>query len=77
MQHVYVPRFDNGLAGVPVGAYAGVQVCPPSFSYIAPVAPTAPLLSPVPTTTPAACTTVVVPKTFYLNGYTYYASYLC
>ncbi|KAF5579070.1 hypothetical protein FPCIR_11332 [Fusarium pseudocircinatum] len=25
MQHVYVPRFDNGLAGVPVGAYAGVQ----------------------------------------------------
>ncbi|RKK15341.1 hypothetical protein BFJ68_g156 [Fusarium oxysporum] len=68
MQHVYVPRFDNGLAGVPVGGYAGVQVCAPSFSY---VAPTAPLLSPVPMTTPA-CTTVVVPKTFYLNGYTYY-----
>lgn len=73
MQHVYVPRFDNGLAGVPVGAYAGVQVCPPSsFSF---VAPSAPLLSPVPMTTPA-CTTVVVPKTFYLNGYTYYASLL-
>ncbi|KAG4262250.1 hypothetical protein FPRO03_11123 [Fusarium proliferatum] len=26
MQHVYVPRFDNGLAGVPVGAYAGQPV---------------------------------------------------
>ncbi|TXB99182.1 hypothetical protein FocTR4_00012799 [Fusarium oxysporum f. sp. cubense] len=34
MQHVYVPRFDNGLAGVPVGGYAGVQQ--PAISGMAP-----------------------------------------
>ncbi|RGP80956.1 hypothetical protein FLONG3_882 [Fusarium longipes] len=65
MQHVYVPRHDGGLAGLQVGA-------PASFNYIS-AAPFA--ISPTPLATPSSSyTTVVMPKTFYLNGYTYYAS---
>ncbi|KAF4453098.1 hypothetical protein F53441_4158 [Fusarium austroafricanum] len=66
MQHVYVPRFDGGLAGVQVGA-------PATFSYVPSSVPFAVPSAPVTTT---ACTTVLLPKTFYLNGYTYYASLL-
>lgn len=44
------------------GLIPGVQVGPPIVSFVS---------TP---TYPAACTTVVLPKTFYLNGYTYYAS---
>ncbi|KAF5020092.1 hypothetical protein F66182_7888 [Fusarium sp. NRRL 66182] len=62
MQHVYMPRFDGGFAGVQVGY-------PTPINYVS----TAPVVAaPAPLTT-AACTTVVLPKTFYLNGYTYYA----
>ncbi|KAJ4224878.1 hypothetical protein NW759_005583 [Fusarium solani] len=69
MQHVYVPRFDGGLAGVQVGLPA-----PASVLASVPVPVPAHFVSaPAPITT-AACTTVVLPKTFYLNGYTYYAS---
>lgn len=60
--HVYVPRFDGGLAGVQVGAPT------PSFHFVSPPPP------PPAHFAPTACTTVVLPKTFYLNGYTYYAS---
>ncbi|RSL63684.1 hypothetical protein CEP53_004332 [Fusarium sp. AF-6] len=67
MQHVYVPRFDGGLAGVQVGLPAPAPVSVP-----VPV-PAHFVSAPAPITT-AACTTVVLPKTFYLNGYTYYAS---
>ncbi|KAJ4264931.1 hypothetical protein NW762_005174 [Fusarium torreyae] len=66
MQHVYVPRFDGGLAGVQVGH-------PTSLHYVS----ATPFASPPAPLTTAACTTVVLPKTFYLNGYTYYASLLC
>ncbi|WAO92808.1 Hypothetical protein NCS54_01032900 [Fusarium falciforme] len=70
MQHVYVPRFDGGLAGVQVGLPA-----PASALASVPVPVPAHFVSaPAPITTTAACTTVVLPKTFYLNGYTYYAS---
>jgi hypothetical protein len=67
MQHVYVPRFDGGLAGVQVGHP------PPAFHYVSP----APFAIPSTPLTTAACTTAIVPKTFYLNGYTYYASLRC
>ncbi|OBS20856.1 hypothetical protein FPOA_07196 [Fusarium poae] len=57
MQHVYVPRHDGGLAGLQVGA-------PASFNYVS--------AAPIAITPPSSYTTVVVPKTYYLNGYTYY-----
>ncbi|KAM0562479.1 hypothetical protein ACHAPJ_002169 [Fusarium lateritium] len=56
MQHVYVPRFDGGLAGVQVGH-------PAPLHYVS----AAPFASPPAPLTTAACTTVVLPKTFYLN----------
>ncbi|KAL6912949.1 hypothetical protein FSST1_010709 [Fusarium sambucinum] len=62
MQHVYVPRHDGGLAGLQVGA-------PASFNYVS--------AAPFAITPSSSYTTVVVPKTYYLNGYTYYASLLC
>ncbi|QPC78915.1 hypothetical protein HYE68_009667 [Fusarium pseudograminearum] len=61
MQHVYVPRHDGGLAGFQVGA-------PASFNYVS-AAPFA-----IAPSSSSSYTTVVVPKTYYLNGYTYYAS---
>lgn len=75
--HVYVPRFDGGFPAVP-----GTHVChhpprPPaaaSLSYHVPfssvqfVAANAPACP--------ATMTVVTPKTFYINGFTYYASEL-
>jgi hypothetical protein len=67
MQHVYVPRFDGGIAGVQVGHP------PPAFHYVSPT----PFAIPSTPLTTTACTTAVVPKTFYLNGYTYYASLRC
>lgn len=74
MQHVYVPRFDGGLAGVQVGlpapapALASVPVPLPVPAHF--------VSAPAPFTTAPGTTTVVLPKTFYLNGYTYYASSL-
>ncbi|GKU03276.1 hypothetical protein FLAG1_05712 [Fusarium langsethiae] len=62
MQHVYVPRHDGGLAGLQVGA-------PASFNYVS--------AAPIAITPSSSYTTVVVPNTRYLNGYTYYASLLC
>lgn len=68
MQHVYVPRHDGGLAGLQVGS-------PASFNYVS-AAPFT--IAPATLTAPSSSyNTVVVPKTFYLNGYTYYASLLC
>ncbi|KAL2680941.1 hypothetical protein Neosp_008544 [[Neocosmospora] mangrovei] len=69
MQHVYVPRFDGGLAGVQVGLPAPA----PALTSVSVPAPAHFVSAPAPLAT-AACTTVVLPKTFYLNGYTYYAS---
>lgn len=68
MQHVYVPRHDGGFAGLQVGA-------PAPFNYVS-AAPFAFVPAPLAASS-ASYTTVVVPKTFYLNGYTYYASLLC
>jgi hypothetical protein len=69
MQHVYVPRHDGGLAGLQVGA-------PASFNFVS-AAPFAISPTPLTASSTSSYTTVVVPKTFYLNGYTYYASLLC
>ncbi|KIL95310.1 hypothetical protein FAVG1_00046 [Fusarium avenaceum] len=71
MQHVYVPRFDGGLTGGLTGVQVGHP--PPSFHYVS----SAPFAFPSTPLTTVACTTAVVPKTFYLNGYTYYASLNC
>ncbi|KAJ4324168.1 hypothetical protein N0V84_004001 [Fusarium piperis] len=68
MQHVYVPRFDGGLAGVQVGLPA------PAPALASVPVPAHFVSAPAPLTTAACTTTVVLPKTFYLNGYTYYAS---
>ncbi|WZH42762.1 uncharacterized protein QYS62_003758 [Fusarium acuminatum] len=51
MQHVYVPRFDGGLAGVQVGHP------PPAFHYVSP----APFAIPSTPLTTAACTTAIQP----------------
>lgn len=59
--HVYVPRFD----GAPV---YGAQVGYPFVHYVSDSA-SAPVHVP-------GTFTVIMPKTFYLNGYTYYASYI-
>ena len=68
MPHVYVPRFDAG--GPPFqGAQVGLPVSPVQF---VPVAAAVASLE-MPATT-AAIVTVLMPKTFYLNGYTYHAS---
>ncbi|KAH6890526.1 hypothetical protein B0T10DRAFT_548048 [Thelonectria olida] len=73
--HVYVPRFDGGLVaggvqvpGVQVGAPFSLPV--PSVHFVSAPFPSVPSVS-------APCTTVVMPKTYYLNPYSYYASRAC
>ncbi|KAK1238705.1 hypothetical protein MKX07_004281 [Trichoderma sp. CBMAI-0711] len=58
--HVYVPRFDGSLMP------AAVQVGLPSVQFVSRPATAAPVST--------ATYTVVMPKTYYYNGYTYYAS---
>lgn len=72
MTHVYMPRFDGGLVaagvqvpGVQVGAPFSLPV--PSLQFVS--APPTPSF-----VAPAAATTLVMPKTYYLNPYSYYAS---
>ncbi|KAL6871918.1 hypothetical protein J3F83DRAFT_760328 [Trichoderma novae-zelandiae] len=60
--HVYVPRFDGGFMP------AAVQVGLPSVQFQVVSAPA------TATATPTAAYTVVMPRTFYHNGYTFYAT---
>ncbi|PNY25803.1 Uncharacterized protein TCAP_04264 [Tolypocladium capitatum] len=73
--HVYVPRFDAGgppVQGVPFhGAQVGLPV--PPVHLVPVVAAVAAAEMPAAT---AAAFSVLVPKTHYLNGYTYHASAL-
>ncbi|PTB72861.1 hypothetical protein M440DRAFT_1340809 [Trichoderma longibrachiatum ATCC 18648] len=57
--HVYVPRFDGGYMP------AAVQVGLPSVQFVSRPVTAAPMST--------ATYTVVTPKTYYYNGYTYYA----
>ncbi|KAL6877952.1 hypothetical protein HDV57DRAFT_499591 [Trichoderma longibrachiatum] len=59
--HVYVPRFDGGYMP------AAVQVGLPSVQFVSRPVTAAPMST--------ATYTVVTPKTYYYNGYTYYASF--
>ncbi|KND92359.1 hypothetical protein TOPH_03097, partial [Tolypocladium ophioglossoides CBS 100239] len=75
MPHVYVPRFDAAgppAHGVPFqSAQVGLPVSPVQFLPVVAAVASAEM----PATT-AAAFSVLVPKTCYLNGYTYYASAL-
>lgn len=73
--HVYVPRFDAGgppVQGVPFqGAQVGLPVSPVQFVPVLAAVASAEMPA-----TAAATFTLLVPKTYYLNGYNYHASAL-
>ncbi|GAO14166.1 hypothetical protein UVI_02037510 [Ustilaginoidea virens] len=73
--HVYVPRFD----GVPVaGLHVGLPPPCSSYALFASHPATAVYNLPLPTyyaTPTPLTTTVVTPKTFHVNGHTYYATF--
>ncbi|POR37890.1 Uncharacterized protein TPAR_01919 [Tolypocladium paradoxum] len=73
--HVYVPRFDAGGPAVQGGPFQSAQVGLPvsPVQFVPVVAAVAGAEMPA---TTAATFTVLVPKTYYINGYTYYASAL-
>lgn len=71
MSHVYVPRFDGG--GLQVGVPYSPMLIQQQQMQMAPSLPIQ-MAIPVVTGPTPTCTTILVPKTFYTNGYPYYAS---